>query len=359
MKIMKCAKCGKYIHGAPLCYHCGSTGGFESFLSEAVHERAEADCARVEALIGMRKFSEALALSYQALEWIPNSPSLFWLRLLARKECVSALELISKGFPCEDDPDFCNALRASTGEEHSVYADIQDAVRALQSGLREAITRHENRCKADTGILKLSGAMREELNVRREQLFSLWSKVQETEAQMYSTELDCQLLVQEHKVALQAAAQSAASQKNETYQKTECTAEEFDAYSLKLDSLLRYSSQAKKAVDAARSQHPWVRTFAELTARREEQLRDLAGELAALKSYEARVQKTLAEIDFIEKRHDTARQALEAFDLADAAALLGSAEFNQIFRNAGLETDAAISAPSRGWTPHAPESDAM
>ena len=329
MKIMKCAKCGKYIHGAPLCYHCGSTGGFESFLSEAVHERAEADCARVEALIGMRKFSEALALSYQALEWIPNSPSLFWLRLLARKECVSALELISKGFPCEDDPDFCNALRASTGEEHSVYTDIQDAVRALQSGLREAITRHENRCKADTGILKLSGAMREELNARREQLFSLWSKVQETEAQMYSTELDCQLLVQEHKVALQAAAQSAASQKNETYQKTECTAEEFDAYSLKLDSLLRYSSQAKKAVDAA------------------------------LKSYEARVQKMLAEIDFIEKRHDTARQALEAFDFADAAALLGSAEFNQIFRNAGLETDAAISAPSRGWTPHAPESDAM
>ena len=133
MQIVKCTKCGKYIHKAEKCFHCVNTKGFDEIASTAVHENVAQDYMHMGVLIENKKYDDAIALSYTILEWMPNLAGVFWLRLLAKNKCSSAIDLISKGFPCDEDSDFCNALAFSTGEEHSAYQDIQKVISEIRS----------------------------------------------------------------------------------------------------------------------------------------------------------------------------------------------------------------------------------
>lgn len=348
MKIVKCSKCKKYIHNTGKCIHCGNTMGFDEVEMPAIHENAADDYSRVESFVGSKKFADARTLSHAVIEWMPNLASIFWLRLLAKSKCTTAVELIQKGFNCNEDADFCNALAFSNGAEHSAYEDIRDMVLAAQKKLREEVLDHEYRCKMNTNILQIKESMADEVDRRQKKLFSLWSELETIEHSMYSLEKDCILLSKEHRDALGEAVQAASSIKTEIYRMEECTAENLHKYQVRLGTILQQSEQAKDAMESMKVQHPWVKSFNDLLKKREEQVRLIANEIASLKNYEATVQQTLDEIGRIEQRHRTTIRAVEAFDFMNAANLLGKNKYLDILRSVAPGLDVQLLNSSQG-----------
>lgn len=352
MKIVKCAKCKKYIHKSSKCFHCGNTMGFDEVELPSIHENAVVEYSRVESLVEGKRFAEALTLSHAVIEWMPNLAGIFWLRLLAKNKCSNAAELIQKGFNCEEDADFCNALTFSTVAERSAYQDVRSMVLAAQKALKAEVLNHEYHCKMKTNILQIKKTMKGEVDSRKKKLFTLWAELEETEHSMYTLEKDCILLSKEHSDTLDKAAQAASSIKTETYRLEECTAENLHKYQVRIGNILQQSEQAKDALESMKKQHPWVKSFNDLVKKRDEQVRQITNEISSLKVYEATVQQTLDEIDQIEQRHRTAIRAVETFDFLDTANLLGKDAYNTVLRGIGLGVDVQISVSSQGWQPN-------
>jgi len=362
MKIVKCSKCGKFIHKADQCYHCGNIKGFSEVASLPVHKNIATEYDRMNMLIESRKYDAAITLSYTILEWMPNLAGAYWLRLLARRQCSTAYELLKKGFPCDDDPDFCNALNFATGEERIAYEDLKNMVMDIRSALMKAISTHEAKCKAETNIMQIKNTMAGEVEVRKQKLFSLWSELEGLEHSLYVLEMDCRLLTKEHQTALAQSAQSASAIKTETYKLEECTAEALHSFQVRMGDVLQQSEQAKDALESMKKQHPWVKNFADLVSQRNQKVKALNSEVAALTSYQRTVQQTISEIERIESRHKAALRSVEKYDFTDTASLLGQDVFGQIIGDpkaivnfpsskvsAGQESAAPIeSSPSGG-----------
>ena len=256
MKIVKCPKCRKYIHKAAKCFHCGNTAGFEEISGSEVHENVAQEYARMDVLIEDKKYDEAIALSYTVLEWMPNLAGVFWLRLLAKNKCATAIDLICKGFPCDEDADFCNALEFSTDEEHSAYEDIKAAVSQIRISLKKEISEHEYSIKSATDIMQIKKTMQGEIERRKEKLFSLWSDLEDTEHSLYALEMDCRLLTKEHQTGLEKAAQAASAIKSEAYRLEECTAEKLHSLQVRMGNVLQQSESSKDSIDSMKNQHP-------------------------------------------------------------------------------------------------------
>lgn len=357
MKIVKCTKCKKYVHKTGKCFHCGNTVEFDEVEMPDIHENAAVEYSKVESLVESRKYAEALTLAHTAIEWMPNLAGIFWLRLLAKYKCSNATELIQKGFNCEEDPDFCNALTFSTGAERSAYQDVQSMVKAAQKALKAEVLNNEYHCKMKTNILQIKKAMTDEVDSRKKKLFTLWAELEKTEHSMYTLEKDCILLSKEYTDALDKAALAASSVKVETYRLEECTAESLHKYQVRIDNVLQQSEQAKDAVESIKKQHPWVNSFNSLVKKRDQQVRQIANEISSLKAYEAMVQQTLDEVEQIEQRHRIAIRALETFNFLDAANLLGKDKYNTVLHNIGLGVDVQISVSSQGWQPNTYSTD--
>lgn len=346
MKIVKCPKCGKYIHKAVKCFHCGNTVGFEEISSVEVHENVAQEYARMDVLIEDKKYDEAITLSYTILEWMPNLAGVFWLRLLAKYKCSTAIDLICKGFPCDEDADFCNALDFSTDEEHSVYEDIKAAVSQIRIALKKEISEHEYSSKSATDIMQIKKTMQGEIERRKEKLFSLWSNLEDTEHSLYALEMDCRLLAKEHQTGLEKSAQAAAAIKSEAYRLEECTAEKLHSLQVRMGNVLQQSESSKDSIDSMKKQHPWVKSFSDLVTKRNEKVRLINSEISSLSSYERTVQQTVSEIERIESRHRTALIAADKYDFMDAAALLGTNAFNDVLRSAGVGVGSSVSIVS-------------
>lgn len=343
MKIVRCPKCGKYIHKAVKCFHCGNTAGFEEISGSDVHENITQEYARMDILIEDKKYDEAIALSYTILEWMPNLAGVFWFRLLARYKCSTAIDLICKGFPCYEDSDFCNALDFSVDEEHSAYEDIKETVSQIRVSLKKEISEHEYSSKSATDIMRIKKTMQGEIERRKEKLFSLWSDLEDAEHSLYALEMDCRLLMKEHQTGLEKAAQAASAIKSEAYRMEECTAEKLHSLQVRMEYVLQQSESSKDSIDSMRKQHPWVKSFSDLVTKRNEKVRLINSEISSLSSYERTVQQTISEIERIESRHKTALIAADKYDFMNAVALLGTSAFNDVLRGAGVGVSSSVS----------------
>ena len=349
MKIVKCLKCGKYIHKAPKCLYCGNTAGFDGIDEVIVHDNVIQDYTRMEVLVEDQKYDEAIALSYTILEWMPNLAGVFWLRLLAKNKCSTAIDLICKGFACDDDSDFCNALSFSVKEEHIAYEEIKKAVSAIRVVLKKEIDEHEHQCKSNTNIMHIKKTMQEEIERRKQKLFSLWSDLEDTEHSLYELEMDCKLLIKEHQIGLEKAVQAATVIKGETYRMQECTEDKLHSFQVRMGNVLQQSEVSKDSINSMKNNHPWVKSFKDLVSRREQELQLINCEIASLESYKQTVQQTISEIEQIEEHHKMALEAAKRYDFANAAVLLGENSFNQILCSVGVGMGASISSISESW----------
>lgn len=337
MKIVKCTKCKKYIHKANKCFYCGNTMGFEDVEIPAIHENVVTEYSKIESLIENKKFAEAYSLSHTVVEWMPTLSSIFWLRLLAKNKCVNTTELIRKGFDCEKDADFSNAVTFSNGAEHNIYQEVYRIVLAIQKTLHAEILKHESQCKLDTNILQIKEKMTEKIDAHQHKLFVLWTELEKTEQSIYTLEKDCNLLAKEYVNDLDKAVQKASALKEETYRLEKCTDDNFHKFHVKIYSILQQSEQAKVAIENIKVHNPLIETFNNLVKQRDEQISQITNELSSLRNYEAEIQCILDKIDQIEQRHRIAIHAVKTFDFVDAANLLGKNSYNAILQNIGLD----------------------
>lgn len=349
MKIVKCSKCSKYIHKAKKCFHCGNTIGFDEVEVPLIHENAIADYYEVENLIESRKFSEALKKSHFVIEWMPNLPSIFMLRLLAKKQCASVEELLQKGFDCENDADFCNALNYSSGKEKDVYVDIKNLIITLKKALKEKILEHEYQGKLRTNVLQISNTMEKELNSRKEKLFSLWAQLESIEQSMYILEKNCYLLSKEYKDTLEIAAQAAVAIKNEVYRLEECTRENLHQYQIKMGEIIQRSEQSKGILEDMMKSHPWIKEFNKLVKERNEQVQIIENELSTLRSYETSIEQIIYSNEKMEQLCRSAIEHVEKYDFQYVASVLGQERYKQALKQIVCGIDVTINVPTFEW----------
>lgn len=278
-----------------------------------------------------------MELSYAVIEWMPDLAEIFWLRLLAKNKCVSDAELILKGFDSVQDSDYCNALRFSKGEVRQVYSGIGDIVKLLRQSIKSELASHEIKKKSQTDILIIKKTFQGDIEERKNKLFDLWSDLEEIEQALYALEMDCRTLSREHIISLEQAAQDASLLKNQVYKLDECTAESLNSYQVKIGTILQQSEQAKAALMDIKNQHPWVKEHKELTTKRDKQVNLIATELKSLRDYEVTVNRTLTEIDRIEKSYKEAIIATDKYDFAKAFSLLESDITNMLLQSVGVD----------------------
>ena len=118
------------------------------------------------------------------------------------------------------------------------------------------------------------------------------------------------------------------------------------SFQVKMGYVLQLSEQAKDAIESMRKQHPWVKNFSELVTKRNQLVKAINSEVSALTSYQRTVQQILSEIERIEGRHKTALRAAENYDFTDAASLLESDIFSQIFHDSKVSDISPLSGVS-------------
>ena len=339
MKIGKCSQCGNYMYSGECCLYCGNTDVNNEIVLPPINEKVVELISETENLVKTRKFDEAIRLSNIILEWPPNFARIFWLRLLAKKKCSSALELLGKGFDCENDADFCNAIKYSMGEEKSIYSDLRIKVNAFREMIKKEIIDHEMECKLRTDILAINRDMEKEVNKRKEKLFSLWSDLEATEYSLYALEMDFKWLSKEYIEALDKSEQAASFIKTETYKMEECTEINLHKYQIRIGNAMQQSEEAKAAIDNMKRTHPWVDEYKTLLAKRDEQARCLAKELSSVRDYRKSINHTISEIDDIEDNHRKAFHMADMYNFQYAFKLLGKNQFNQVFHNLGIRQE--------------------
>ena len=338
MTIVKCNKCGELIHKADRCFLCGNTSDFTKVDSTfAIHENVKDEYIRLDQLVRNGKFQEALDLSRVVLEWMPSCSDVFWLRLLAKSQCVSDEALIRKGVSCEDSADYCNAVMFADESQKRVYAIVAKKISLIKNVLAKYITEHEYSEKNGTAILQHQSEMPATIEAHRKKLFELWKELKEIEHSIAAVEEDCLLLINEHKESLDKASSEAADIKNRTYKMEQCTADDLHKYQTQFGDLLYRSEQAKSSIDSMRSQHPWMSAYSDLIKKRDAAVSQINSELNSLKTYESRVQSTVSEIERIEARHTAALSSVTNYRFSEIRSLLGETRFTAAYVESGIK----------------------
>ena len=125
MIITKCNKCGELMHKADKCFVCGNASDFTKTVSTStIHENVRDEYEKLERLVKIGEFTEALTLSNLILEWMPNCSEIFWLRLLAKNGCSTDEALIRKGVSYGDSADYHNAVIFASQTQKKVYSSV-------------------------------------------------------------------------------------------------------------------------------------------------------------------------------------------------------------------------------------------
>lgn len=338
MKIIKCPNCGHYIHDAEVCFHCGSKEGFQLADSPQPHPRAAANLRRAEDALKAERFDEVAECADRALEWMPDAADVFWLRLLARKKCTSALALLSKGFAWHEDPDFCRALECSAGAEQSVYTDIRETAQRIQTALVAAIADSRCRIKANARLPELEAQVRQDVELQQQTIFSLWSQLRDTEQKMHAVAFNCEQMAEEPWAQLRQATKSMDNILLQVAGMTECSREEFESYQAELEQLRLQSERGRQAI-ADLMQHPIIQTFAELTARQQQQLQAVEQALEVLQNALPKAQETAQKVEHLELAHSRVLQAVKVGKFMEAVGLLGGKGYRQVLQAAGLRAE--------------------
>lgn len=337
MMMVKCQKCGKTIHKAEKCLYCGNPSDF-LVLDEMdnIHENVAMEYAELPSLLAAGKFSQLIEKSRVVLRWMPRCSSVFWMRLLAKNGCKTDAELIENGVSCDDAADFYNAYRYGSPTEKASYDNVKELIEIIRSSFEAVIVKHEYEEKAATRIVRSQSEFASEIQLRRKELFDLWSQLEKVEQEMYVIEQDCKLLMNEHKLSLDRAKSEAAQIKSQVYRLNECTADELHKYLVCLGNVLNQSDVSKKEIELMRKQLPWIGTFNNKVQERERINSQITAKLSDLRAYESRVKSTVSEIERIEKRHQLALRLVANYDFKSAKLLLGARKYEETMSNAGL-----------------------
>ncbi len=338
MSVVKCEKCGGLLHKTDRCFFCGNIiKGHPMSSALNVHENVKDEYEALEHLVKNEKYTEALRISDLVQEWMPFCSDVFWMRLLAKHKCPTDEALIRKGFSYEDSAEYYNAVFFADDIQKKVYLSISEKISSVRNVLQRYIEEHEYAEKRNTPILNVQKNFSAEIDSRRKKLFQLWEALRETEKQIAVIEKDCLLLIHEYKETLDTANSVAASFKKSVCDLQECTIEQLHTYQTLFGKLLCESEGTKEKIDSMRKQHPWIGEFDALVKKRDGIALQINDEINSLRSYEEKVQSTVAEIEKIEAVHAKALASVKKFDFSGARSVLGEERFHSAFDEAGVK----------------------
>lgn len=335
MIIVKCSKCGKYIHKNDRCFVCGNVNGFEKvFYDNDIHPNVKFEFEKLEMLISNGKFDEALKLSNTLLEWMPTSASVFWLRLLAKNHCKNDEELIRKGFSFPDSAEYYNALKYADDFQRKVYELVIKKINDVKDSLLKKIHEVEYTEKEKLPILKYDEELPNEIKKFEDKLFSLWSDLKKIELDIRATETDCQLLLQEYKTTLTNANAESSSLKSEVYKLSECTEDELHKYQIKFGDLLYLTEQAANSIDMMKKQHPWLKEYEVLVTKRDKVCSEITSVLNEMRNYQVKIKALISSIENIEEKSQKAKDSVEKYEFIFAKTFLGEIGYSDAISKA-------------------------
>ena len=338
MRVVKCTKCGKYIHEARRCFHCGAEAGFEvrENARVPVHENVVDVPERIERSIEGKKYEEAYALSYTVMEWMPDLALIYWLRLLAKHQCSSDAELVTRGFDCENDSNLLNALDfASCEEEKSAYSDVRALTLAVRNGLRNAVWNHYCGIVVENNLPEINNTIKTEIDAHKEKIFSLWSSLEDVESRLRSTEAVFNTFCEEHKLLLSKAESVMEMLNQKTSTMEYCSDQEYFRYCVEFDSAQSCSAQAKDAVSKVRARFSPL--FNDLQSQRDKLKRDIEVQIKALQDFGAPLRETMRTVLAPAKtEHEKVLSDVDGFNFVSAYKLLGVESAQRALQDAGI-----------------------
>ena len=336
MGIVQCKKCGRLIHSASRCYHCGGTEMVRLGNEPIVHEKIAGGYGRIEQLLQQRKYSEVLSAIDKVVEWMPTNPEVYWTKLLAKHECSSDAELICSGINISEDSEYQNALLFANSDENKIYTDVSSKVETLCRILNAYLNKTTKQKKQSTGVHSIQQEMRNQIPTRQQRLIKIWFRISSIEQEMLSLDKDCQLITHEYYTSIKEARKSAMASKDHIYRLEECTEDEFLEQQIGLDAKLQSAIQAKNEIQEIKENHPWVKRFGELCSERDRYVKMLQSELRDLRNYEATIKEVVASYKKVEAEHLRLSRAIQNADIKMVRAALGESVFKDSLRRAGI-----------------------
>lgn len=341
MKIVKCCKCGKKIHEAPLCLYCGNANDFKDVNEREVtiHDYVIDDYEKMASLLNSNEFEEAEKLGQEIIAWSPSVSNLYWMRLLAKKKCSNDIELVCKGFSPEEDGDYLNAVKYASNSERETYQEVAKIVNKAHDLLLGELESHETLSKLNTGIVELKRSMETDINNTRTRLFNLWTELEKTEQSLCSLESNIHLLDNEFKSYLERGQDLATSINTQAAEKKSCTKTEYFTFNVYLDNAVNLSHYALKSLDKIKKKHSQVKQFQNLIVSRNNKVDSIRSEIDALKKYENNLQKIINANEKIELSHLKAIEQASEFDYTLAKNVLGEDLFKTVMMKSGVEIE--------------------
>lgn len=336
MKIMVCETCGKHIHRDERCFHCGGTGMYPAEYELEIHQAAQTVYQQMHEHLTRREFDRVLALSEQALEWMAFTGEIYWLRLLAGRECATDRELLIRGADLEHSGDYFNAIKYAGAEEHQVYLDVQEKTDALKQELRRAVERH---FREEKQAMKLADTARElEKKILETQIAvtELWGKLNKTEDSIRSLEADCRMALMPHLRTLEKAQALADTLRQQVNQLKACSEEEFRGYQLRLASALQMSEEGARLVEKLKSGHPWMAEYQRLKAEQTQYVDQINGAMDQMDTYAARARALAKRLEELERDRGAVLASVAAGDFREARLRLDEQEFDGALAASGI-----------------------
>lgn len=336
MSVLKCRKCGKNILFTKKCYHCGSVQGFDTISMIEEHDNAAAAFAEVKESIILGKYDKALSKASTVIEWMPTSPEIYWLRLLAKNKCNSASELIRHGFNPDADADYYNLCRFSAGEVQKCYQDFGIIVNRLQQSLMGVIYDNIYGRVQNSGIISQKKASFEFFEGKRIELLATWSEMNAIEQQMIIFEKECDTQTYPAKCSLQSGYDDSVRVKNEIYKYDRCTEEEKLSFEAQMQAISDLSDRIAETYKTSSENHPKVEEFKDLVRRRDALMQKINYILTEIRNEERNAQIIIGKVRSIRDTEKKVLLATELFDFSVALNYLERHEIEKAFGDIGV-----------------------
>lgn len=226
MNIISCPKCGALIHQESKCCHCGTTVIGKCVSKPKIHPNVRKDYEMAWDLLQKRMFDEALQHSTVLTLWMPGDSSVYWLRLLARRRCISDLELICYAGQIKEDTDYQLAISCASKPELQVYKDVANlAEKVYQEMYREARKVIQQK-KLDTGVLQKKVQLENDTRESFDQILKDWTRLAHVQQSIQDIVSEWRIVTAEEIQNMEAAISRIGAVSSDLYSKKECTVRE-------------------------------------------------------------------------------------------------------------------------------------
>ena len=336
MKIYRCNTCGKYYVNNKKCYYCGGFGEQQPAELDRLHQNVKDEYQALQEDMEQEHFEEVLKRSEKISEWAPDFPDIFLDRFMAEKKCANMEDLLIKGFDFENDANFVNAMRFSSGVQHEVYAEIQEKLKKLQEQLLKAIDLHEYQAECEVPVTETKKEVESYLDEKKKKVFSCWKEIEMTERKMQVIEQNCAMLPAEHKKTLDNAYVEIGRVSESRRGTNACTEEDLHKYQVQIGAIIQESEDAKNAIQNMKEHHPYIKEYKDLFLERKKQVDALHEELLDLRSHMIGVNIRINRLEEIREKCMSVKCAVKEYKFEKAQELLGTQRFNESVAASGI-----------------------